>query len=238
MSAGSDISREVLGRNHLIKIDGLREPEHAAAAAAAGADLIGFIFAPARRQVTPETAAACIAAARHEDSRRTVAAVGVFVDASAESIRRVVAASGVDLVQLHGNESLGLLADIPVPVFKAFRPRAGATAAAIHADVEGFSLATNPPVLFVIDGYAPDASGGTGVRADWNLAAEIAAERPILLAGGLNPENVGDAIRQVRPRGVDVSSGVEAVGVKDAARIKAFIRAARSAFLDLGDPRR
>ncbi len=236
MNAGADISRDVLGRTHLIKIDGLREPEHAAAAAAAGADVIGFIFAPARRQVMPDIAAACIAAARHGDPRRTVAAVGVFVNASAEAIRGVVAASGVDFVQLHGDEPPGLLADIPVPVFKAFRPQAGATAAAIQSDMERFSLVPNPPVIFVIDGYAPDASGGSGVRADWNLAAEIAAERTILLGGGLSPENGGDAIRQVRPRGVDVSSGVETAGVKDAARIEAFIRAAHSAFLDQGAP--
>lgn len=229
---------DVLRRERLVKIDGLREPEHAAAAAEAGADLIGFIFAPARRQVAPDTAAACIAAARHENPGRTVAAVGVFVNASADEIRRVVAASGVDFVQLHGDEPPGLLADIPVPVFKAFRPRAGGTAAAIQSDMERYSLAPNPPVVFVIDGFAPDASGGTGVRADWNLAAEIAAERTILLGGGLNPDNVGDAIRQVRPRGVDVSSGVEIAGVKDAARIEAFIRAARSAFLDLDAPDR
>jgi phosphoribosylanthranilate isomerase len=234
VKGGDDISRAVLGREHLVKIDGFREPEHAAAAAAAGADLIGFIFAPARRQVTPDIAAACIAAARAADPGRRFAAVGVFVDASAEEIRRVVAESGVDLVQLHGSEPPGLSAEIPVPAIKVFRPQSGVDAAAILREIGRFALAPRPPAAYVIDGYAPDASGGTGVRADWDVAAEVAAERPILLGGGLDPDNVADAIRRVRPRGVDVSSGVETAGVKDPARIEAFILAARSAFLELG----
>ena len=234
MKGGDDVSRAVLGRERLIKIDGFREPEHAAAAAAAGADLIGFIFAPARRQVTPDVAAACIAAARVEDSGGAFAAVGVFVDASAEHIRRVVAESGVDLVQLHGSEPPGLPAEIPIPAIKVFRPQSGVAAAAILREVDRFDRAPQPPVAYVIDGYAPDASGGTGVRADWDVAAEVAAERPIVLGGGLDPGNVADAIRRVRPRGVDVSSGVETAGVKDPALIQAFILAARAAFLDLG----
>jgi phosphoribosylanthranilate isomerase len=84
----------------------------------------------------------------------------------------------------------------------------------------------------LVDGYAEESAGGTGVRADWRLAAEIGATFPIILAGGLDPDNVGAAIRQVRPLGVDVSSGVEIDGVKDASRIEAFIRAARTAFRD------
>lgn len=233
MTSRDGIASGVLGRVRLIKIDGLREPEHAAAAVAAGADLIGFIFAPARRQVASEMAAACIAAARAEGSGRAFAAVGVFVDASAEEIGRVVAESGIDLVQLHGEESPALLSEIPAPAVKVFRPRPGVVAAAIRSEMARFDRAPKPPVAVLIDGFTPDAAGGTGARADWGLAAQIAAERPILLGGGLDPENVGDAIRRVRPHGVDVSSGVESAGVKDAARIEAFIRAARSAFAEL-----
>ncbi len=230
MIAGTSHLRDVLGRQHLVKIDGLREPRHAAAAATAGADLIGFIFAPARRQVTPETAAACIAAARSSVSGRAFATVGVFVDASAAEIRSIVAQSGVDLVQLHGDEAPDLMADIPVPAFKAFRPRPGVAAAALLSEIGLFDEAPNPPAGILIDGYDPSASGGTGTRADWDLAAEVAAKRPILVGGGLDPENVREAIRVVRPRGVDVSSGVEVNGVKDAARIASFIHAARAAF--------
>ena len=233
MNGGANVYRDVLGRERLIKIDGFREPEHAAAAAAAGADLIGFIFAPARRQVAPDVAAAGIAAARAEKSGRPFAAVGVFVNASAEEICRVVAESGVNLVQLHGSEPPGLLAELPVPAIKVFRPQPGVSAAAILREMRRFDLAPRPPVAYVIDGYAPDASGGTGTSADWDLAAEVAAERSIVLGGGLDPGNVGDAIRRVRPRGVDVSSGVETAGVKDTARIEAFILAAGAAFHDL-----
>lgn len=233
MSAGTGAVADVFQREHLVKIDGLREPAHAAAAAAAGVDLIGFIFAPARRRVTPETAAACIAAARAAAPSRSIAAVGVFVDASVEEICRVVADGKVDLVQLHGAEAPGMLERIPVPVLKALRPRPGVAAAAVLSDMARFDCALRPPAGFVIDGYSPDASGGTGARADWDVAAEIAAERPIVLGGGLDPENVGAAIRRVRPWGVDVSSGVEIEGVKDAARIEAFIRAARAGFLEL-----
>ena len=234
MTAGTSHLRDVLERKHLVKIDGIREPRHAAAAAMAGADLIGFIFAPARRQVTPDTAAACIAAARASVSGRAFATVGVFVDASAAEIRSIVALSGVDLVQLHGDETPELLADVPVPAFKAFRPQPGIAGAALLSEIGRFDEAPKPPAGILIDGYDPSASGGTGTRADWDLAAEVAAKRPILVAGGLNPENVRDAIRVVLPWGVDVSSGVEVDGVKDAARIEAFIHAARAAFREQG----
>jgi phosphoribosylanthranilate isomerase len=100
------------------------------------------------------------------------------------------------------------------------------------AEIDSYRSSPEPPLGIVIDGYAEESAGGTGARADWRLAAEIASSHPIILAGGLDPDNVGVAIRQVRPLGVDVSSGVEIDGVKDAGRIEAFIRAARTAFQD------
>jgi phosphoribosylanthranilate isomerase len=100
------------------------------------------------------------------------------------------------------------------------------------AEIGRYRSAPLPPLGFLVDGYVAEFAGGAGVRADWRLATEIAAAIPILLAGGLEPDNVGEAIRQVRPLGVDVSSGVEIDGVKDARRIEAFIRAARTAFGD------
>jgi phosphoribosylanthranilate isomerase len=100
------------------------------------------------------------------------------------------------------------------------------------AEIGRYHSGPQPPLGILVDGYAEEFAGGTGVRADWQLAAEIAASFPIILAGGLDPDNVGVAIRQVHPLGVDVSSGVEIDGVKDAARIEAFIRAARTAFRD------
>jgi phosphoribosylanthranilate isomerase len=219
-------------RGAIVKIDGLREPEHAAAAAAAGADLIGFIFAPARRQVTPGVARSCIAAARAASPERPVLAVGVFVDASPSEMARIARETGIDALQLHGAEPPESLRHLPVPALKALRPRPETEASQLMAEIGRYHSSPQPPLGILVDGYAEEFAGGTGVRADWQLAAEIAASFPIILAGGLDPDNVGVAIRQVHPLGVDVSSGVEIDGVKDAARIEAFIRAARTAFRD------
>jgi len=222
----------LFARGAIVKIDGLREPEHAAAAAAAGADLIGFIFAPARRQVSAETARSCIAAARAASPGRPVLAVGVFVDAPPSEMALIARETGIDVLQLHGGEPPELLRHLPVPALKAVRPRPGTEAAHVVAEIGRYRSSPRPPLGILVDGYVAEYAGGTGVRADWRLATEISAAFPIMLAGGLNPDNVGAAIRQVRPLGVDVSSGVEIDGVKDAGRIEAFIRAARTAFGD------
>jgi phosphoribosylanthranilate isomerase len=234
--AGIDLNHERLSRlfarGGIVKIDGLREPEHAAAAAVAGADLIGFIFAPARRQVTAAVARSCIAAARAAAPERPVFTVGVFVDAPPSEMARVARETGIDALQLHGTEPPESLRLLSVPVLKALRPLPGTKFAQLMAEIGRYRSAPRPPLGILVDGYVAEFAGGTGVRADWRLAAEIAADCPIILAGGLDPDNVGAAIRQVRPLGVDVSSGVEVDGVKDAGRIGAFIRAARTAFRD------
>lgn len=224
--------RDLLARDHLIKICGLRQPDHAAVAAAAGADLLGFIFAPARRHVTAAVARACVTAARRASRERAIMTVGVFVDAGSDEIREVVGEADLDAVQLHGGEPPDLLTTLPVPAIKALRPRAGESAPDVVAAIDRYRACARPPFIFLVDGYADGLAGGTGARADWGLAADVAAQRLILLGGGLDPANVAAAIRQVRPRGVDVSSGVELDGVKDPTRIEAFIRTARSAFLD------
>ena len=221
---------QMFARGGIVKIDGLRDPEHAVAAAAAGADLIGFIFAPARRQVTAAVARTCIAAAREAVTERSVLAVGVFVDASLAEMASTANEAGLDAIQLHGTEPPESLRHLPVPALKALRPRPGTGAADVMAEIGRYHASTRPPLGILVDGYAEDVAGGTGVRADWRLASEIAAAVPIILAGGLNPQNVGAAIRQVRPLGVDVSSGVEIDGVKATGKIEAFIRAARQAF--------
>jgi phosphoribosylanthranilate isomerase len=218
------------GRGSLIKVCGLREPEHAAAAARYGADLLGFIFAPARRQVTVETAKACVVAAREAAGARAVIAVGVFVDAQAREIERIAREADLDAAQLHGSEDATFVQDLGIPATKVLRPKPGARAAELIAELDTFRASSRPPSAFLIDAYAEGAMGGTGDRADWDLAAEISVNRPLMLAGGLDPENVSAAIRRVRPAGVDVSSGVETGGVKDVARIEAFIRAARQVF--------
>jgi phosphoribosylanthranilate isomerase len=221
---------QLFARGGVIKICGLRDPEHAAAAAAAGADLIGFIFAPARRQITPGEARSCIAAAREVAPGREFFAVGVFVDAPLSEMACIAQESGVDAIQLHGSETPESLQLLTLPVLKAFRPRPGIDAAHVVTEINRYRSSSKPPVGVLIDGYADGVPGGTGARADWRRAKEIGAALPFLLAGGLDPENVAAAIREVRPLGVDVSSGVEIEGAKDTGRIEIFIHAARAAF--------
>jgi phosphoribosylanthranilate isomerase len=220
----------LFARGSVVKICGLRDPEHAEVAAAAGADLIGFIFASARRQVSPATARSCIAAARAASPGRSLFAVGVFVDAPSLEMARIADEAGIDALQLHGSETPESLQHLPVPVLKAFRPRPGIDAAHVMADINRYRSGRTPPAGILIDGYTEGLPGGTGARADWQRAREIGATFPFLLAGGLDPDNVGAAIREVRPLGVDVSSGVEIDGVKAAHRIEQFICAARVAF--------
>jgi phosphoribosylanthranilate isomerase len=222
----------LFARGAIVKIDGLREPEHAAAAAASGADLIGFIFAPARRQVTAAVARSCIEAARAAVREQPVLAVGVFVDASPSEMANIARECGIEALQLHGAEPPEALEHLPVPALKALRPRPGTNAAQLMAEIGRYHSSPQPPLGILVDGYTEEFAGGTGVRADWRLAAKVCASFPIILAGGLDPENVGVAIRKVRPLGVDVSSGVEIDGVKDPSRIEAFVRAARTAFRD------
>lgn len=211
-----------------VKICGLREPADAVAAAVAGADLLGFIFAPTRRYVSPEAARACIAAARAADAGRRIRAVGVFVDASAAEINATADRADLDLVQLSGDEPPELVNQIDHPVLRALRPEPGATADGIVSHLAPFGRSR--PAAFLLDGFHAGAYGGMGVRADWSLAAALAPSLPMLLAGGLRPENVADAIASVRPLGVDVSSGVETDGIKNAVLIAAFVRAAKAAF--------
>jgi phosphoribosylanthranilate isomerase len=205
----------------VVKICGIRETEHARAAAAAGAKMIGFIFAPARRQVELDTATAIIGALHTEE--HPPAATGVFVNATATEIAETVRRCGLDAVQLSGDEEVGLVAQLPahVQVLKVVR-----LAGAPHEDA-WLAWHAEPRVRLLVDAHTPGSYGGAGVVANWERAAELARERPILLAGGLTPENVAEAIRVVRPWGVDVSSGVETDGVKESAKIRAFLAAAR-----------
>ncbi len=200
----------------LVKICGITRLEDALAAVRAGADWLGFNFWPrSRRYLTPEAAASIVAALP-----ASVLPVGVFVDPGADELARAVQLSGVRTVQLHGDEPPALCAAAPVPVVKGIRVRDARSLAALAAyEVSGFLLDS------ATAGY-----GGSGTAFDWALAAEVAAEVPLWLAGGLTPENVGEAVRRVRPRGVDVASGVEsAPGVKDATRMEAFVRNAKAA---------
>jgi phosphoribosylanthranilate isomerase len=213
-----------------VKICSLREIEHAQYVINAGADMFGLIFVPGvRRQVTVERGAEIAAAVRSRANGQSPRAVGVFVDASPEEINRTARLAGLDLAQLQGNEPPEMLSEIDLPVIRAIRPRPDQTVADVRIVLESYLRASRPPVAFHFEGISA-GHGGEGARADWELVGELARDYPVILAGGLSPENVAGAIAAVRPIGVDVSSGVETDGVKDPAKIAAFARAARSSF--------
>ncbi|MGB8930691.1 MAG: phosphoribosylanthranilate isomerase [Anaeromyxobacteraceae bacterium] len=197
-----------------VKICGITRLEDALAAARAGADALGFNFWPkSKRYVDPRVAGEIISLLPP-----FVAAVGVFVDPTRDEALRAAELSGVHWLQLHGDESPEFCAALPLPVIKAIRVHHRASLDALDEfDVAGFLLDADTA------GY-----GGSGKTFDWTLAAEGARRAPIVLAGGLRPENVADAVRQVRPWAVDVASGVErAPGVKDHEQTARFIREAK-----------
>lgn len=213
-----------------VKIDGFRTVGHALMAAEAGAELIGMILAPARRQVTIETTRR-ITAAVHA-AVPGVRLVGVFVDASVDDMNAAVRAAGLDLVQLHGDEPPGTLSKLDVGAIKAFRAMPGEDAATLASRIDAYLSAPVAPVAVLIDGYDSGAHGGTGVRADWTLVTELSGSLGfrVGLAGGLTPGNVHEAIMTVGPLMVDVSSGVEVDGIKDEALIRRFVEQADIAF--------
>jgi phosphoribosylanthranilate isomerase len=199
-----------------VKICGVTRVEDALLAARLGADAIGFNFWPGSRRFIAPAAARVIVRALPP----FVTAVGVFVDPTRDEALRAAEVSGIQVFQLHGDEPPDLVASLPLPVVKAIRVAdRGALAALGRYEAQGFLL------------DAPTAGyGGSGERFDWAIAAEAARVARILLAGGLTPDNVGDAVRIVRPYGVDVASGVEREpGVKDEAKLAAFIQAAHAA---------
>ena len=201
-----------------VKICGITREQDAVAAVEQGVDAIGLVFYPASpRHVTVERAAAIC--------RRLppfVTSVALFVNAPVDEIARVVDEVGVDLLQFHGQECADYCAQHRRPWIRAIRMKPESDVAAEHA-----AFAAGRGLL--LDAYRPGVPGGTGETFDWaRIPAALAPQ--IILAGGLNPDNVGDAVRAVRPYAVDVSGGVEAdKGIKDEEKIKAFMREVRNA---------
>jgi phosphoribosylanthranilate isomerase len=201
----------------------VRTAEAALAAADAGADFIGFIFAPSKRQVTIDQAMMIATTLRAHAKGAHVAIVGVFVNERPDEIAAIADSVGLDWIQLSGDELPASAAVLPVPAIKSVRFDGGVIETAWLAGDAGCDL---PPLL--VDAHVAGSRGGAGVIADWQRASRLAKTRPILLAGGLHAENVRAAIEAVRPWGVDVSSGVESDGVQDHAKIRAFVRAAKN----------
>lgn len=202
-----------------IKICGITNVEDADVAVRAGADALGFVmYRNSPRWVEPAVARAIIAGLPP-----FVSAVGVFVNEEAESVRALMDECGFALAQLHGDESALYCQNLCRPVLKAIRLKDRGTVLAL-AEFQGRANVRG----VLIDAFSDQAYGGTGQTVDWALAHEAARSAPIILAGGLNPTNVAEAVQAVRPYGVDVSSGVEkSLGKKDPDKVKAFIEAAR-----------
>jgi len=196
-----------------IKICGNAEPDGMRLAVTLGVDLLGFIFTRSPRRITIEQARALI-----QDVPEYVGRVGVFIDESAEDIARIIEACDLTAVQLY-RQPTAADRSLAVPLLPVVRLRTAEEAAELHF------LPTDRPLL---DTYVPDTVGGTGKTWNWTLAESLARRYPVIISGGLRPENVGAAIRQLRPWGVDVASGVELhPGVKDLARLEWFVRAVR-----------
>lgn len=212
-----------------IKICSLRDPDHAGHVVDAGADLFGLIFANVRRQVSEQQATEIATEARRLAPGGGLRSVGVFVEHSAAEINRIAERVGLDLVQLHRSEVFREGVPIERPVLLAVRTAPGTTVEYVDATVAALVDSGSQLAGLIVDGYKAGAHGGSGTKADWVVAREIAARYPTLLAGGLTPDNVVDAIHEVRPHGVDVSSGVETDGEKDRRKISAFVRNARAA---------
>ena len=200
----------------IVKICGIRSMAAAKTAAQTGADWIGFVFAPSRRHIDPDTAAMISA------SMVGPAKVGVFVDQPLSEVREIADHCRLDYIQLHGGESPDYSRCLNRPVIRACR---------VDSAFDPEQWAAYPAEYLLFDSFVPGQAGGTGTAFDWReTCGRIRQSRhKFLVAGGLTPENVADAIRILNPDGVDVSGGVETDGVKNPDKIRKFIAAARTA---------
>lgn len=220
----------------LVKICGISDPAHALVAAEAGADLIGLVFyPPSHRFVSVERASEIVRALRAAEHRTL--AVGLFVNEDPARVNAVADEAGLDLIQVSGDEQPTELARLHRPLLRSVRLGAGEGVVRVRERLTAATMMLQgreagplgQSLTPLVDAHVPGQWGGTGTMADWDAAATLSRLWPLLLAGGLTPENVAAAIAAVQPLGVDVSSGVETNKVKDPAKIRAFVRAVRAA---------
>ena len=210
-----------------VKICGIRNEAHALAAAGAGADFIGLVFAPSPRQITPVQAEKIATAVKQSGHATEV--VGVFVNLPASEVNKIADSCQLDWVQLSGDESWEYCYKINRPLIKAFRiSRRQSPQEICDILAGGTKILTNQKHIYLLDSRVKGKYGGTGMTFDWNLARQVAEQFPVIIAGGLTPENVGELVKLAKPWGIDVSTGVETGGVKSVEKIRAFITAVRS----------
>jgi len=216
-----------------IKICGISEPQHILVAAKAGANFIGLVFAPSKRRVSVEQAAE-LANMAHEQRTRP-AVVGVFVNSSLEEVNRIAELCRLDWVQLSGNETWHYCQQIKRPIIKAVHISSTATVQTTVDEIAaGYQLLSGKEMVCLLDAQVGDSYGGTGEVFNWQLARDVSASFPVIVAGGLNAANVCQLVSEVHPWGVDVSTGVESNGRKDPEKIMAFIESVRRVEVNAG----
>lgn len=197
-----------------VKICGIKDIETALSAIESGADALGFVFAESKRKITPETACRII-----EQLPKGILKVGVFVNEHAHEINRIVSETGINVIQLHGDETPDFCSQFSVPIIKAL---------SIGAAEDLDQLDQYSCDYFLLDSPKGKYHGGNGIAFDWSLLTQKRWEnKKIILAGGLTIENVAEAINIAEPYMVDVSSGVETDGKKDISKVKSFIKMAK-----------
>lgn len=197
------------------KICGIKNIDDALTAVNYGADALGFIFAESPRKMTPEAVREII-----RQLPPFVTTVGVFVDSPAEAVNDIASYTGINVVQLHGNESPEYCREIKYPIIKGIRVK-NEDSLKLLEEYQGIVKA------FLLDTYVVGIHGGTGKTFNWQLVPKAKEFGPVILAGGLKPSNISEAIQACHPYGVDVSSGVETEGRKDKLKIKEFIQKVR-----------
>jgi phosphoribosylanthranilate isomerase len=211
-----------------IKICGIKEEAHALAVAEAGADFIGMVFASSPRRVNRVQAEKIVSALKR--GKATTGVVGVFVNRPVASVRRIADFCHLDWIQLSGDEPWEYCHELAMPVIKVIRVSSRHRPEQVCADLAyGTKILGAQEHIFLLDSNVREKYGGTGRVFNWKLAKPIAEQFPVIVAGGLTPGNIAEAIRTVAPWGVDVSSGVETRGVKDMNKIMKFIEAVRKA---------
>lgn len=215
-------------RRVMVKICGVQEEAHMIAAAEEGSDCVGLVFAQSRRRVTAAQAVRLVRCLEGMPKRPLV--VGVFVNESVRAVNSLAGDCGLDLVQLSGDEDAEFCGRVSLPIIRSVSVCPWTTGLDVVQQVNRLrERCPNPSLSFLLDTGAAAVRGGSGESFDWRVASFVQQHVPVLVAGGVNGVNVARLIRAVQPAGVDVSSGVERDGKKDAALIAAFVNEVRKA---------
>lgn len=211
-----------------IKICGLTTMADVLNVAALQVNIIGLVFAPGRRRVSPGLVARIVREVKQMPCHPLIA--GVFVNETPQSVNGIAGSCGLDIVQLSGDEGWEYCREIDFPIIKVIHVTEDLTADGIIKDMKyGYKAGLKQPFACMLDCKFEGSYGGSGHTFDWDIAAEVSSRFPLIVAGGLTASNVGKLIRTVRPACIDVSSGVETDGKKDISKIEKFIRAVRAA---------